>query len=291
MFAIKLISKLPFAVLYGVSDFLFFLSYHLIKYRRKLVWKNLTNSFPSKTDLELRKIEKQFYKNLCDYAVELIKLLTITEKELSQRMKFNNPEAITRYLHSGQSVINLASHHFNWEWLLTGGSIVLPAQMDFVYQPVSSKFFDDFSYQCRSRFGAYGITRKTVAREVVKRRDIVKNIAIVGDQYPGYGHDKKYHATFLHQPTVFFNGPNQLAQLTQYPVTYHAVRKIKRGYYECTIVELAVPPYGKEVDVLEHYIREVEKVIHEDPAGWLWSHNRWKTRHLQNEQSDTQSNI
>lgn len=281
MFVIKLLSRLPFSILYAISDFLFFLSYRVVKYRRKLVWKNLKNSFPSKSDPELRMIEKTFYKNLCDYAVELIKLLTISKEDLSRRVTFINPEVSINHLQRGQSLLNLASHQFNWEWLLAAGSFVLPGQMDFVYQPVHNTFADRFSYACRTRFGAYGIKRDSVAREVIKRREIVRNIAIVGDQYPGLGHDKRYSATFMHQPTVFFNGLNQLAMLTQYPVMYYAMRKIKRGYYEARIVPIASPPYEKEsTDIINPYIAEIEKVIHNDPAGWLWSHNRWKTRHL-----------
>ena len=277
MFVIKLISRLPFPVLYALSDFFFVVSFHLVKYRRKLVWKNLKNSFPEKSEDELRKIEKAFYKNLCDYGVEMLKLLTISQEELGRRVKFLNPELSIKYINSGQSLLNLASHQFNWEWLLAAGSFILPGQMDFVYQPVNSKFFDKFSYTCRTRFGAYGIKRGSVAREIVKRKEIIRNIAIVGDQYPGWGQDNRYAATFLHQPTVFFSGPNQLAQLTQYPVLYWAMRKVKRGYYETKIVELAFPPYEKnKVDVLKSYIREIEKVIDNDPAGWLWTHNRWK---------------
>lgn len=287
MFVLKLLSKLPFRVLYLVSDFLFLVSYHIVKYRRKLVWRNLKNAFPSKPESELKDIEKTFYKNLCDYGVEMIKLLTIEKEELKRRVKFINPEVSIKYIHNGQSLLNLASHQFNWEWLLAAGSFILPGQMDFVYQPVNNKFFDTFSHTCRTRFGAYGIKRDTVAREVIKRKDIVRNIAIVGDQYPGWGHDKRYAATFLHQPTVFFNGPNQLALLTQFPVLYYAMRKVKRGYYEATIIELALPPYEKDkTDVLKNYILEIEKVIHNDPAGWLWSHNRWKTRHLKENRSN-----
>lgn len=282
MFFLKLLSRLPFRVLYAISDFLFFLSFHVIKYRRKLVWKNLKNSFPAKSETELRKVEKDFYRNLSDYAVEMLKLLTIRKDELARRVKFKNPEVSMRYIENGQSLLNLASHQFNWEWLLAAGSFILPGQMDFVYQPISNKFFDEFSNFCRSRFGAYGIRRDSVAREIVKRRNIVRNIALVGDQYPGMGYDKKYAATFMHQPTVFFNGPNQLAALTQYPVLYYAMRKVRRGYYEATIVELAFPPFEKEnTDVLKNYIVEIEKIIEQDPAGWLWSHNRWKTRHLE----------
>src|SRR3989337_266115 len=208
MFFVKLLSRLPFRVLYAVSDFLFFISYHVVKYRRKLVWKNLKNSFPDKSDGELKEIEKKFYKNLSDYAVEMLKLITISKEELKKRVIFKNPEISSRYITEGQSLLNLASHQFNWEWLLAAGSFILPGQMDFVYQPVKNKFFNAFSYACRTRFGAYGIKRDSVARAVIKRRNIVRNIAIVGDQYPGHGHDKRYAAIFLHQPTVFFTGPN-----------------------------------------------------------------------------------
>lgn len=278
----RLLSRLPFWVLYGVSDVLFIASYYLIRYRRKMVWKNLTNSFPNKKPAELRKIEKQFYKNLCDYAVEMLKLLTISKVELGKRVIFKNPELSSKYIRNGQSLLNLASHQFNWEWLLTAGSFILPGQMDFVYQPVHNKFFNRFSLTSRTRFGAHAIRRDSVAREIVRRKNIVRNIALVGDQYPGHSNDKRYPVTFLNQETVFFYGSNQLAHLTQYPVMYYSMRKIKRGYYETTIVELANPPYQKDNhDVLLQYVREVEKTICERPSEWLWSHNRWKTRHLE----------
>ena len=273
---------MPFWALYAISDILFVISFYLVRYRRKVVSKNLENSFPEKSAAERRKIEKEFFRNLCDYAVEMLKLLTISQQELASRVLFKNPEICQQYISQGQSLLNLASHQFNWEWLLTAGSFKLPGQMDFVYQPVSNSFFDQFSLISRTRFGAYPIRRDEVAREIVKRKTLVRNIALVGDQYPGLRQDKKYHTRFLNQDTVFFYGSNQLAILTQYPVMYYALRKIRRGYYETTIVELARPPYEKDShNVVEKYIEEVERVIRDRPAEWLWSHNRWKTRHLE----------
>ena len=285
MILARLLSRLPFWALYAISDILFVVSFYLVRYRRKMVWKNLENSFPEKSEPERRKIEKEFFRNLSDYAVEMLKLLTISERELSNRVVFKNPEICNHYISQGQSLLNLASHQFNWEWLLTAGSFKLPGEMDFVYQPVSNSFFNHFSLVSRTRFGAYAIRRDEVAREIIKRKNTIRNIALVGDQYPGLPRDKKYRAHFLNQDTVFFYGTNQLATLTQYPVMYYALRKIKRGYYETTIIELARPPYAKESHiVMERYIEEVEKIIRERPAEWLWSHNRWKTRHLESEQ-------
>lgn len=281
MFFVKMISRLPLGVLYIFSDFLFIISYYLLRYRRRIVWKNLTKAFPEKEKIELRKIEREFYLNLCDYAVETLKLLTINEEELLKRVRFKNPEEAITHLKQGQSVLCLASHQFNWEWLMVCASIAYSAPIDFVYQSVHNKFFDNLSLMIRTRFGAHPVRRDGVARESIRRNKITRGVAIMADQYPGYGRDKKYQATFLNQNTVFFYGVNQLAQLTQYPAFFHQVRKIKRGYYEATLEQISQPPYTKNSDeLIENYVKAVEKMIREEPAGWLWSHDRWKTRHL-----------
>jgi Kdo2-lipid IVA lauroyltransferase/acyltransferase len=282
MFFIRLLSRLPFRVLYILSDIFFVVVFYVVRYRRKLVKKNLSNSFPEKPAEELASIEKKYYKNLCDYGVEMLKLLTISREELSHRMRFENPEVLQNFADKKQSIIFMASHQFNWEWSLVSASIVFPFDIDFVYQPVKSKFFDRFSLLCRTRFGAYPIEREDVAREFVKRKNILRGVATVADQYPGYKKDKKYATTFLNQETVFFLGTNSMITLSQFPAVYYSLKKVKRGFYVGKPHVVGLPPYDKtSTQVLENYVRAVEKVIREDPSGWLWSHNRWKKRHLQ----------
>lgn len=219
--------------------------------------------------------------NLCDYAVETLKLLTISKAELRARMKYTNPEMVDNYRQNNQSIILLSSHQFNWEWLLVSGNLWLNIPIDFVYQPLNSKFVDTLMQTCRLRFGGYAIKRKEVARELVKRKNMLRGIAIVADQYPGRKQNRKYETNFLNQATVFFYGSQQMANLTQYPVLYGSVNKVKRGYYTCTLVKVAEPPYAPDSeDVVKKYAKLVEDVIQRDPAGWLWSHNRWKKRHL-----------
>ncbi len=281
MFLFRLIAKLPLPVLYVLSGFLFFLSYHVVRYRRSLVRRNLISSFPEKNLTEIRSIEREYYHNLCDYAVETLKLLTIEKAELARRVVFKNVQVLEKYKSQNQSVLLLASHQFNWEWLLTSGNFSLPMAIDFVYQPIKNNVVNRFLLACRTRFGAHPIKRNELAREIVKRRNVLRGVAIVADQYPGQKRNKKYLTTFLHQETAFFYGTNQLAALTQYPILYAETRKIKRGFYEVTLVELAEPPYVKDSnEIIERYVKAAEKVIREYPSGWLWSHNRWKKRHL-----------
>ena len=275
MFFLRLISYLPFGVLYRLSDFLFFISYRVLKYRRNIVWRNLKNSFPEKPEMELRKIEKQFYANLCDYGVETLKLLTMSKAELSKRMPYVNADLLNPYSHQQQSVILLASHQFNWEWLVTSGSINLPMHIDYIYQKQSSELFDRFSTVVRTRFGAYPIERQSTAREAIKRKSILRAIAIVVDQFPTF--EKRYWTTFLSQDTAFFRGIGQLTTLTQYPAFYVESKKIKRGYYQARLIPLASPPFEKgSEEVVDKYVASLEKSIQELPANWLWSHARWK---------------
>jgi KDO2-lipid IV(A) lauroyltransferase len=247
-----------------------------------LVIKNLTNSFPEKSTAELKKIENTFYRNLCDYAVETLKLLTISREELRKRMHFNHAGFLDQFVLKNQSIIFLAAHQFNWEWMLVSASDSFPMAIDFVYQPINSTFFDNITLQSRTRFGAHPIQRDEVARELVKRKNILRGVAIVADQYPGYQKDKKYPRRFLNQDTVFFLGTNNTAVMSQYPVVYYSMEKIKRGYYEAKPHLVALPPYEKTgTTVIESYVKLAEQSIINDPANWLWSHDRWKTRHLE----------
>jgi KDO2-lipid IV(A) lauroyltransferase len=277
MFFFKLVSRLPLSALYLISDFLFVMSYYVVGYRVKVVRKNLLKSFPEKEKSELKKIERQFYRNLCDFAVETIKLLTISKEELTKRMVYKNPEITQSFADRGQSILLLTSHQFNWEWLLVSGCFYLPFHVDFVYQKQKSNFFNQLSLEYRTRFGAYPIERAHVGRQTIKRKNIVRGIAVMADQFPGYDRDKKYWTAFMNQDTAFFLGLGQLAHMTQYPAVFFGVKKIKRGYYEAEGIVISQPPHAKDSQqIVEDYVKVTEHVINNYPSGWLWSHKRWK---------------
>jgi KDO2-lipid IV(A) lauroyltransferase len=209
--------------------------------------------------------------------VETLKLLTISQDELQKRMIYRNPESVKPFTDKNQSVILFASHQFNWEWLLAAGCFSLPMKIDFVYQGQSSKLVNQFLLFCRTRFGAYPIKREQVAREVIKRKTIVRGIAIIADQFPGLASDKRYWTRFLRQDTAFFQAINQVAILTQYPAFYAATKRIKRGFYEIELIRIAKPPYDKKTfHIVDNYAKATEEVVTRNPENWLWSHNRWK---------------
>lgn len=274
---VKLLSKLPLSFLYLVSDLIYFLIYYLVGYRKKVVYHNIKNAFPSKTDKETKNIARGFYKNLSDIIIETIKAISISEEELRKRITIKNKEVLQQYIEKGKiSVIAMTSHQCNWEWVLLGCGVHYPFSMNGIYKPLSNPYFQRLMLGIRSRFGGNPIPMASTVMEIIKKKNEPRAYGFVADQAPMRSH-RKYWTEFLNQDTAFFVGAEKIAQLTKFPAIFIGMKRIKRGYYEINMKKLSSPPYhGGSHELLERYAREVEKQIIENPSDWLWSHKRWK---------------
>ena len=275
---LKLLSRLPLSLLYILSFKLYILMYYLIGYRKKVVLENLKNAFPEKSEKELLALAKKFYSRFADFIVETLKSLTISEEEMKKRVHFKNPELLTQYAENQQSALVLVSHQFNWEWALQYCSLVLPVQVDGLYKKLENEKMEVLLKDTRSRFGAHMIEKENSLIKIMKRRAIPKILAINADQLPVQSSPaEKYWDKFLNQDTAFFVGGDRIAKMLKVPVYFMNIKSPKRGYYEIELQELAQPPYQKEgFEIMEKYVKATEKLVIEEPEGWLWSHRRWK---------------
>lgn len=278
MIFVKLLSKLPTGMLYFIFDILFVLVYYGIGYRKKVVIENLSKSFPNKSPHEIKKIAKAFYNRFGEYLAETIKSISISEKEIKRRVKFINVPAVEEYAQKGQSIILAGSHQFNWEWALLTGCLVLPFPVDAVYKQLKNEKYDQLMLKTRGKFGGRPIESKNIIRSLIRSKERLKAVAIMADQSPT-GKSAKYWTTFMHQDTAFFTGPEQIASAMNYPVFFYKMVRVKRGYYTVELIKLTDPPYQKDThDILDKYVKSTEQLIYEDPAGYLWSHKRWKLK-------------
>lgn len=275
---VKLISFLPLRVLYSFSDFLYILIYKLFGYRQKVVQANLQKALPDKTASERKEIEGNFYRNFCDFIVETIKGVSLKKEKVKERVVFTNLGDITKLLTKGTSVLMLASHQFNWEWVQLSAALQFPIGMDYIYHPLHNKGADKLMLKLRGRFGAEAVKRSEVGRQVIRRRSESRAYALVADQLPR-AKDKKVWVDFLNIETSFFQGIAQIAHLINGPVAYFHIVKKRRGYYEVTMVKLFdVPKEESEETIIQAYANAMEANISEQPEGWLWSHKRWKRK-------------
>ena len=278
------IAHLPFWVLYLLSDILFLLMYYVVKYRRKVVTRNINECFPEKSDKERKQIIHDFYRHLADTFVETIKLLHVSDEEMKRRIVFHNVNEVDKSIEKGRSIVMYASHYCNWEWLsaITMWSKYGTDVMQFgqVYHPLSNKWFDEFFLNLRSRFKSYSYPMKRVLRELVaaKNNNKVTITGFISDQRP-HIKDQDNVIMFLNHYTAFITGAEVIAKKFDMDVLYFDVKKVKRGYYECTIKVISRNPNEtEEFEITNTYARMLENAILESPAEWLWTHKRWSRK-------------
>lgn len=275
-FFLYLVSLLPFWVLYAFSDMLFLVLYYVIGYRKKVVQTNLANSFPEKTLAERKLIEKKFYKFLADTILETIKLRSISKSELKKRFKIKNIEEVTQYLHNNRSVLIATGHYANWEWGAPGNSVYFKEPLMIIYKSQSNPYFEADINNMRSRFGAVMVSMKQALRQIVSFKNQPFIATLLADQTP-VQNATNYYLQFLNQPTAVFLGVEKTAKITDRPVVFYYINRIKRGYHEAIFKTITADPKPTvEYEITKIYNAEMERIIRQKPEFWLWSHKRWK---------------
>ncbi len=274
-----IISILPFWCLRGISNFFYLIVYHILGYRKKVVVQNLKNSFPEKSEDEIKKITKQFYLHFCDVIFETLKLYTVSKENFKKHCWFNQEamRVLGGYSDKGQSIIMILGHVGNWEWDATIHILTFKQLLTGVYHPLSNKRFDKFVYKLRNRFGGNFVTMNNSLKEflALKQKNIPTSIGLIADQTPPP--EGAYWTTFLNQDTPVFNGPEKIAKKFNYPVVYIGVKKVKRSYYELSATVVSENPKDLEPgQIAELYTKALEENIKAQPHIWLWSHRRWK---------------
>ncbi len=282
-FLLKTLTRLPLPVLYELSRAIFRVAWYVFRWRRPLASTNLRNAFPEKTEAERAAILKQSYRNLADLIVETLYGFGASAEEMRRRVRIENPELLQQVAGQRQSVVLLAAHFCNWEWLLLAAGAQVGLPIDAVYKPQRFEGYDRLLREGRSRFGGNPIPANSVLFEVMKRKREARAYALVADQTP-LRKEEKHWSRFLNQDTAFFVGADKIARILGAPVLFVAMRRERKGYYSARLELLASPPYVKDpdhdadvgADIIERYARALEAEIRASPADWLWIHRKWK---------------
>ena len=271
-----LISLLPFWLLYLLADVLFVILYYVIGYRRKVTQENLRNSFPEKTEAERADIERKYYRYLADLMLEIIKMASISKQQLQRRMVCTNPDWPDKYKDAGKSLTAVTGHYCNWEWVSLEFST--HTRLFVIYKTLANEIIDHFFLKMRTRFGAVGVPMSQTLKTCLAHQKEFTVSAFAGDQTPTLA-TANYFTEFLNQPTAVFLGIEKIAKRIDSAVIFCDMRRVKRGYYEYTMVPLI--EHAKETaeyEITQAHVKYLEMMIHREPQYWLWSHRRWKLK-------------
>ena len=264
--------------MYLLSDILYLIVYHLIRYRRKVTRTNLANAYPDRDENQRRQIERAYYRHICDLLVEGVYNLYAHPRSIMQRYHFVNRQLVNQYYEHGQSVILMSAHYNNWEYMITSLGYQLMHRGVGVGKPLDDKSVAAYITRRRSRFGTE-IVDQTNVREVFayyESHQVPTAYMMLSDQAPS-NERKSYWTTFLHQETPFLYGAEYFARRYNIPVLYYEVNKVRRGRYEVRFSTLCDnPAEHPQYYITSQYIQRLHATIDAAPQYWLWSHRRWK---------------
>lgn len=274
-----LCSLLPLRVHYLLSDGIYVVLYHLIGYRRRLVQKHLLDSFPEKSAEEIIVIERRFYHQLCDYFVETVKAMTMSERQIRKHMVFKGTENIEQCVAAGQSCAIYLGHNFNWEWV-TSLPLWMSDKVHFgqLYHALENPEFDHLLLNQRQRWGAQCIALTDILRVTIeyKRKNQPTVIGYLGDQVPHWNNIHHW-CQFMNHDTPVMTGAERIARKNKQAAFYLEMKKVKRGYYEGEFKLITRDTHLlEEFELTDIYFKMLEENIRRQPEIWLWSHNRWK---------------
>jgi KDO2-lipid IV(A) lauroyltransferase len=274
----RLLACVPLSALYGLASVVGWLTFRFFPYRKHVVRENLSKAFPAFGEQQLREVTRRYYLGFAQMLMEIVKSARMPADELRQRVRILNLEAPRALLAQGQSVLLVAAHQCNWEWMLLALSIELGYPVDAAYKPLVNDWAEREMKKVRTRFGSRLVPAKELLPDILKHRGVVRAVAMVADQEPTTS-EHKYWTHFLGRDTAFYVGPEEIARVTRFPVFFIAMRRTARGRYEMEFQPLvtggAVGPSGA---LTERYARLVEQQIHAAPPDWPWSHKRWKLK-------------
>ncbi|HOP04222.1 MAG TPA: hypothetical protein PL017_07115 [Tenuifilaceae bacterium] len=276
--AVLLIALMPFRVLYWFSNFAAFMLRNVVQYRIKVVRRNLVRSLPEKSKVEIIEIEKAFYRNLADTAIESLKGFFLTKKTIKKRYYITNPEVVNEYFDKGVSVIGLTGHLSNWEWGALSGKIQLKHNVAAFYKPIQNKLINFLFKRNRERFGTELVSIENTEEFFEEKMDKPYLYILVADQSPS-DLEKAFWVTFFNQDTPCLHGPEKYSHLYNYPLIFIDIQRYKRGYYAVCFTKLEESPRTLKLgEVTRLYMNQLESTIKTNPSDWLWSHRRWKRK-------------
>ena len=276
-----LVSKLPYRALYVISDIANLVLYHIVRYRRDIVRRNITSAFPEKSLEECSSIERGFYKWFCDYFVETVKLMSVSRQELLSRIEIRGIDKIEECFDRGQTCAGILGHYGNWELLSATGLVIKKrpeAVIGLIYHPLRSQLFDRLFINMRQSMGGVCVPKKDILRYLVSFRsqNLMNLFGYIADQAPRY---RNIHLwlPFLNHDTPVFTGAERIMRKMNNAVFYIDVERPERGKYIYTFKLMTDKP-GEipEFEITKKFFVMLEQTIRREPRFYLWSHNRWK---------------
>lgn len=246
--------------------------------RFKRMEYDISRAFPDKTPQQVHQIAVDSWRNMGTILAEFIQLTHMSRENFKKHCKIDGLEKIEQAQGTTGGIIHIG-HFTNWEAFGLAAS-VYGMKKAVLAQRVDNPYIDEETNRLRNIFGGqtfysnHGEQPFFAAMRWIKRKRL---LGILIDQNAG---SSEVWIPFMGRTAAFSPITALLAIKMQVPVFPVKVQRTQDGTLICHILDPMTPPTEYTPATMRQFTKQLaefyEQCLREDPASWLWAHNRWK---------------
>ena len=241
---------------------------------KKIIYSNLTNAFPSFSELEKNRIIKEMWGNYGRILAEYIFIKNFRESKLEQNITITGQEILEKIKVNKKPVIFISGHFNNFELMamhIDKSGIDLAA----IYRPLNNKYLNKIMEKIRKSY----ICNKQVKKGIAGTKLLLKyfrkgtSIALMIDQRVSQG----IKSNFFNKKALTTSIPAQFVKKFKCDVVPIYIERINDINFKITIKKPIKFSDYSTIDVITDDLNKVlQDMIIKNPDQWIWTHNRWK---------------
>ena len=288
-----LFGALPLGVHRVLGRFLGWQARCIFHYRTDVTLENLRGSFPEKSEEEIKRISRDFYRHFGELVGEAVWFGGCRNPRRLRRshlVEIANVDTMNDLIEKVPSVVVMYSHAGNWE--LLGGiasynytDAPTPFREDnycVVYKAMSSKMWDEIMRDNRfaplldrDAYPGY-LESEGLIRYVIEHKADKKFYNINTDQRPYASARGTVPVRFMGRDCTSMAAAANIARKFHFAVVYQRMDKSPEGRYTIEYVPICEDASTMSAeDIMQRFYDLLEADIKVRPANYLWTHKRW----------------
>lgn len=256
------------------------LVYRLDRHHRNIALANLRQAFGrEKSPAELRTIALDSFRRFGETVADIFKLFHWSPADFEKLIDVEGRENLAGAVAGGKGVLAFSAHIGNWE---VGSSVISKAgTLSVIARALDNPCFDRALLRFREGMGARVIYKQQAAKKVLQALRNGEIVAILIDQ--NVLRREAVFVDFFGRPAGTTPALGAFHLRTGAPLLPVFCLPAAGGRYRLRILPPVSFVPGEDVgaDVLKITgicTKIIETAIREDPASWLWVHDRWRSR-------------
>jgi len=245
--------------------------------QNKIAIRNLTAAFPEADEAEIKSLNIEMWRNLGMFFGEFSNLDRL-RAEAGTRINISGWDRAQKTFDEGKGLIFFSGHMENWE-VMASATHIFDKNVMGVYRKANNPLFEKWITKIRSKSTVTKLVQKGAdgAKNIIKTLKAGNAVCVLNDQKMNDGAELK----FFNRPAMTATAIPKIARKFNIPMILVSVRRQENCHFDVVFHPPFLPESTEDThqDILNTAQKMndmMEEAIRQQPAHWLWLHNRWK---------------